>query len=683
MDIFNILAAAASRFTDPQGTYVRRLSLDDVPYQLRATLYNQDPVIVLVDAEIEQALLSMMGDTTKFREVYATEGVIDWVMFQYHLSVMQHMAPLGWTAPGYRAGGRFPLAVQDICQNLVAHNPFANCHTTSMKDWHKVRHMLTLKRDEGTRIDYVTTVLRALCQYNEMATHSNSEFQQQMLDAALLDYADWAPELENMQESFRTGVPPPNLPSERMEEMERQSREAERDLIQRLDKEAEANARKRERSEKKKDKKARSSDLEEAQPTVALREYKPPSEDDEGVARRLDFDTESQPQQTTVREPNTPEALRTQAAQNPPSSDPVGQGGEAAIDSTEQDPGHAPGPPPQDVDAPERVEEQGQPKESNDQAEKEPEKNSGEGHDSSRQPPDPPEPSDPDDPSQNPDEGKDGEDEEEEDGEGQEEGEGCEEEEEKEVDEEVEVESPSTRKKRKIIQRKEKVDEAAMTRLPYLLAEKGPLYKGVDALPKDKPRVHPQWTVRKGSITQAKDTTPIDHNGNRAFENVRDHQISSIFTLQKHLVDCNKGNREKNSTPGPLRANNGEYSPCRTEMTIIQTDEGNWHYEYSELPGLLPMQYGMKSFDIIEQTPLSVTPKGPHRNLVRQIVEDLDIEVKSKKVKEKVSSYIDDLPPALNPEAIRAARVLIHDVSNHQYDGSLDRGLAYLICLER
>ena len=103
---------------------------------------------------------------------------------------MQHMAPLGWTAPGYRAGGRFPLAVQDICQNLIVHNPFANCHTTSMKDWHKVRHMLTLKRDEGTRIDYVTTALRALCQYNEMATNSNSEVQQQMLDAALLDYAE-------------------------------------------------------------------------------------------------------------------------------------------------------------------------------------------------------------------------------------------------------------------------------------------------------------------------------------------------------------------------------------------------------------------------------------------------------------------------------------------------------------
>ena len=52
-------------------------------------------------------------------------------------------------------------------------------------------------------------------------------------------------------------------------------------------------------------------------------------------------------------------------------------------------------------------------------------------------------------------------------------------------------ESPSTKKKRKITQRKEKVDEAAMTKLPYLLAEKGPLYKGVDALPGDNPECIP------------------------------------------------------------------------------------------------------------------------------------------------------------------------------------------------
>ena len=367
----------------------------------------------------------------------------------------------------------------------------------------------------------------------------------------------------------------------------------------------------------------------------------------------------------------------------------------AAIDQSEQDQGYDPGPPPQDVDAPERVEEQNQSNEDNGQAEQESErpppegdkpegegeKDSGEGQESSGQPPDPPDPPDPDDPYPNPDEEEDeGEEEEEEDQEEGEEGShnDCEEEEEKEVDETVEVvESESTKKKRKIAQRKEKVDEAAMTRLPFALSEKGPLYKGVMVTLKDKPNVSAQWGVRKGSISQAKDNTPIDHNGNRAFENIRDHQISSIFTLQKHLADCNKGNRVKNSTPPPLRANTGEYSPCKTEMTTVQTDDGSWYYEYSELPGLVPMKYGMKSFDIIEQIPFNLTPKGPHKNLVRQIVDEMGIEVKEKKVNNKVSQSIDDLPTALNPEAVRAARVLMYDVSNHQYDGSINRGLEY------
>ena len=46
-------------------------------------------------------------------------------------------------------------------------------------------------------------------------------------------------------------------------------------------------------------------------------------------------------------------------------------------------------------------------------------------------------------------------------------------------------------------------------------------------------------------------------------------------------------------------------------------------------------------------------------------------------VKNKENRYIDDLPTALNPEAIRASRVLIHDVSNHQYNGLFERGLEY------
>ena len=83
----------------------------------------------------------------------------------------------------------------------------------------------------------------------------------------------------------------------------------------------------------------------------------------------------------------------------------------------------------------------------------------------------------------------------------------------------------------------------------------------------------------------------------------------------------------------------GEYFPCETEMKTIQSDDGTWVYEYSELPGLIRMRNGTKSFDIIEQTPFNLTPKGPHRNLVRQIIDQMGIEVKSKQVWGKESRY--------------------------------------------
>ena len=54
-------------------------------------------------------------------------------------------------------------------------------------------------------------------------------------------------------------------------------------------------------------------------------------------------------------------------------------------------------------------------------------------------------------------------------------------------------------------------------------------------------------------------------------------------------VDCNKGARERHSTPEPLSNNTGEYSPCQTQMATSQSDDGTWSYVYSELPGLVPI----------------------------------------------------------------------------------------------
>ena len=317
------------------------------------------------------------------------------------------------------------------------------------------------------------------------------------------------------------------------------------------------------------------------------------------MAKKLDFDAEAPSQQVDVPEPNTPEQLLHQPA-------PLDEFGHPHAA------GYDPGLPPEEVDAPERVEEQqscedtGQTRDESDKPPLEgdkPEGNedqgSGEGQESSKQPPDPPDPpkpSDPDAPDPNPDEEEEeDEKEEEEDEEDEEEGGAhgeCEEEEEKEVDdiEEI-VESESTKKRRKVAEHQQKVHDAAMTRLPFTLAEKGPLYKGTEITPKERPKPSIRWRPKKGAIPKPADKSPIDHRGNRAFENIRDHQISSLFTLQKHLADCEKGTKERNSSLKPLRTNSGEYSPCKRELTIAQTDDGVWRYEYSELPGILPMKY--------------------------------------------------------------------------------------------
>ena len=297
VDIFNILSATASKYVDPEGTYVRKLGLANYPYQLRTALGGHDPVIVFVDSEIEQAILTMAEDLSRVREYYPLRDVIDWVKFQYHLALMQHAAPMGWTAPGFRMGGRFPLAVQNMCQRLMTHDAFVKYHTTPMKDWHKVRHMLTLKKDKDTRSNYAHDAIQALCQYAEYASKNDTEVQQLLLYTAIVEYSSWATELDSISAVVNTGLGVVELPVSQVEQLERQSRQAEAALMQQIQRADEADARRREKNREKKEKRARSSNPASSQPTVSLHEYEPPPEQssDEGdVAKKLDFDAEAQ-----------------------------------------------------------------------------------------------------------------------------------------------------------------------------------------------------------------------------------------------------------------------------------------------------------------------------------------------------------------------------------------------------
>ena len=126
----------------------------------------------------------MSGDLSRVREYYPAGSGIDWVMFQYHLALMQHVAPIGWTAPGFRMGGRFPLTVQNMCQRMMTHESFAACHTTPLREWHRVRHMLTMGKDSDVRASYSRDAIKALLDYNQYADTHNNEVEQMMLDVA-------------------------------------------------------------------------------------------------------------------------------------------------------------------------------------------------------------------------------------------------------------------------------------------------------------------------------------------------------------------------------------------------------------------------------------------------------------------------------------------------------------------
>ena len=302
VDIFNILSATASKYTDPEGTYVRKLRLDNYPYQLRTALGGHDPVIVYVDSEIEQAILTMAQDLSKVREYYPLRNGIDWVKFQYHLPLLQHAAPTGWTAPGFRMGGRFPLAVQGMCQRLMTHGAFAN-YATPIREWHKVRHMLTLKRDKDTRSNYAHDAIQALCEYADYASDNDTEVQQLLLDVTTVEYPSWVTELDSISAVVNAGSGVVELPVSQVEQLERQSRVAEEALIGQIQRTDAADARRREKNREKKEKRARSTNPASSQPTVSLHEYEPPPEQssDEGdVAKKLDFDAEAHSQKPEV-----------------------------------------------------------------------------------------------------------------------------------------------------------------------------------------------------------------------------------------------------------------------------------------------------------------------------------------------------------------------------------------------
>ena len=239
---------------------------------MRELIGEFDPVIVFVDSEIEEAIRAMAGDLSVLKRKYPSQNGIDWITFQYHLTLLQRDGPVGWDAPGFRMGGRIPMSAGDICQNHMTHDEFRHCHSTPIRDWQRVRHMTTLRRDPAIRENYVHDAVSALALYCKRAREASPQLEElAMDDMMMMDYEEWSSQVEALSEAIRTGTGMAELPDSRMEERERRAREAEASLIQSIEDEQEARARSNQKKKDKKERKSHSS-TQPSQPTVCTPE---------------------------------------------------------------------------------------------------------------------------------------------------------------------------------------------------------------------------------------------------------------------------------------------------------------------------------------------------------------------------------------------------------------------------
>ena len=201
VDIFNVLAAVASRYVDPEGSIVRKFSLEDLPPSIsKLQLGNHDPIIVLVDADSREGDRGNGKGSHPAEEELTpqTEG-IDWVTLPISSSVDAILRTTqGGLLLDFVRGGRYPSEVRSICQNLITHDAFTKCHTTDLKEWHKLKHMVTLKRDPEVCKKYTLEAVGALCEYNQVAVERNAEFESGILNEVSVTEEAWHPFLNDI-----------------------------------------------------------------------------------------------------------------------------------------------------------------------------------------------------------------------------------------------------------------------------------------------------------------------------------------------------------------------------------------------------------------------------------------------------------------------------------------------------
>ena len=99
------------------------------------------------------------------------------------------------------------MSTGDICQSRVTHDEFKYCHSTPIRDWQRVRHMATLKRDPAIRENYVHDAVSALALYAQRAREANPQLEELAMDDMMMmvDYDDLSTQLDTLSEAIRTG----------------------------------------------------------------------------------------------------------------------------------------------------------------------------------------------------------------------------------------------------------------------------------------------------------------------------------------------------------------------------------------------------------------------------------------------------------------------------------------------
>ena len=86
------------------------------------------------------------------------------------------------------------------------------------------------------RENYVHDAVGALAHYNKIAREASPQLEELVMDDMMMaEYQDWSSQLNTLSDAIRTGTGVAAIPDSRMEERERQAREAEADLIQSIE----------------------------------------------------------------------------------------------------------------------------------------------------------------------------------------------------------------------------------------------------------------------------------------------------------------------------------------------------------------------------------------------------------------------------------------------------------------